>query len=98
MNCFVCILYSASTNIYYKGITNDLKDRLKRHNHGLEKATRRGVPWKLIWYTIKKDKGEAMILERKLKNLFRKKLLEFIEKYRVDIAGHDETDRKIGVS
>ncbi len=94
----VYILYSASTDTYYKGITSNLTDRLYRHNHGFEKATQSGVPWKLIWTTTKESRGEAQILEKKLKNLSRKRLLDLISKYKDGIAGPDDPDPSVGMS
>ena len=69
MSYFVYIMYSPTLKRFYKGQTKDIKDRIYRHNNGMEKATTAGVPWKLLWTTQKADRGEAMILERKLKNL-----------------------------
>ena len=82
MSYWVYILYSESTNNFYKGQTVDLKERITRHNSGFEKATRHGVPWQLIWSTEKPDRSSAVVLEQKLKNLSRKRLIEFISKYR----------------
>ena len=81
MDYFVYILYSPSTDSYYKGQTSNLRERLTRHNNGYEKATKHGVPWKLVWNTKKETLGEALTLERKLKNLSRKRTVQFIEKY-----------------
>lgn len=69
MKHYVYILYSSSLNQYYRGSTNNLKRRLKEHNNSEEKATCNGVPWSLAWFTTKPNKGEAMKLERKLKNI-----------------------------
>ena len=82
MKYFVYILYSPSTDTYYKGQTSNLEERLTRHNNGYEKATKHGAPWKLIWSTIKDTRGEALKLERKLKNLSREKTIQFIKKYK----------------
>jgi len=81
MKYFVYILYSESTDSYYKGQTSDLELRLARHNSGYEKSTQHGIPWKLAWSTTKPTKGEALQLEKKLKNLSRQKTIEFIKKY-----------------
>jgi putative endonuclease len=78
----VYILHSASTDSYYKGQTADIQDRLKRHNAGREKATMHGVPWQLVWSTSKDTRAEALMLERKLKNLSRERTIIFIEKYK----------------
>ncbi|WP_340111342.1 GIY-YIG nuclease family protein [Maribellus mangrovi] len=81
MSFTVYILYSLATDTYYKGQTSNLEDRLRRHNGGYEKATKRGIPWKLVWTATKKTRGEALKLEKKLKNLSRERTLEFIKKY-----------------
>lgn len=81
MPFFVYILYSESADKYYKGQTNNLEDRLKRHNAGSEVATAKGRPWKLVWSTEKESRSEAIILEKKLKNMNRLKLKFFIDKY-----------------
>ena len=78
---FVYIIYSHSTDSFYKGQTNDLFDRLNRHNLGQEIATKHGAPWVLAWSTSKPSRGPAIILEKKLKNLSRLKTLRFILKY-----------------
>jgi putative endonuclease len=96
MSYCVYILYSESTNRYYKGQTTDLKDRLYRHNSGMEKATRFGRPWRLVWSCRKDSRSEAVILEKKLKNLSRKKLEEFISKYSSDSAGPDAPTVSVG--
>ncbi len=82
MGYTVYILYSPSTDSYYKGQTSNLDDRLSRHNAGREKATKNGVPWRLVWSTAKQTRGEALKLERKLKNLSRERTIQFISKYK----------------
>jgi putative endonuclease len=81
MSYFVYILYSENHDKYYIGQTNNIEERLKRHNAGSEKATRPYLPWKMIWSTEKISRSEAMLLEKKLKNLSKARLREFIIKY-----------------
>ena len=90
MSHYVYILYSESLDIFYKGQTYDLFDRIKRHNMKQEKATQNGVPWTLVWSTKKPTRSSAMILERKLKNLSRKRLIDFILKYPEEVEGPDD--------
>jgi putative endonuclease len=66
---------------FYIGQTNDINQRLKRHNAGSENFTAKGIPWKLVWYTSKDSRSEAIILERKLKNLKQSRLIRFMNKY-----------------
>jgi putative endonuclease len=90
MAYYVYILYSGRTDTFYKGQTNNMQDRLKRHNSGSEKYTSKGVPWILLWYCEKTTRSESLKLESKLKNLTRKRLIAFMRKYSENIAGSDE--------
>jgi putative endonuclease len=88
----VYILYSESTGKYYKGQTDNLEGRLRRHNHGYEKATKRGIPWKLIWHVKVEDRVQAVALEKKIKHLTISRVKRFMEKYGVGVAGPDDPD------
>jgi putative endonuclease len=63
----VYILYSLSIDQYYVGITGDLDDRLKRHNGGRSKSTKRGIPWHVVRTIDAETRSEAMLLEKKIK-------------------------------
>ena len=93
MGYWVYIIYSPSTDGYYKGQTDDLTDRLSRHNHGWEKATKAGIPWHLVWDCQKPDRSSAVRLERKLKNLSKERTRQFIIKYSDGVASPDDTDQ-----
>ncbi|MCB0819876.1 MAG: GIY-YIG nuclease family protein [Bacteroidetes bacterium] len=77
----VYILFSKQNNRYYIGQTADLPARLERHNSGLVPSTRPYLPWDLLLNIPKPNRSEAVILERKLKNLNSEDLKKFIEKY-----------------
>ena len=64
---FVYILYSSLIKKFYLGNTNDLDDRLYRHNSGQENFTSKGLPWQLIWYKEVDTRKEAVRLEIKIK-------------------------------
>ena len=76
MNYFVYILQSEKSGIYYKGQTNNISNRLKNHNRGYVKSTKAHRPWILIFYAKVNTRSEAVIMERKLKNLKSKERLE----------------------
>lgn len=78
---YVYILYSPSIQKYYKGQTNNLEDRLKRHNQGRNKYTQRGTPWELMWSCTKENRSSAVRLETVLKKYSQEQILEFIAKY-----------------
>ncbi|UKN01215.1 GIY-YIG nuclease family protein [Paracrocinitomix mangrovi] len=81
MTFYVYILYSEKFDKFYIGQTNNLSNRLKRHNEGQVLSTKHYNPWQIAWFCEKESRSESMILEKKLKNLNRKRLLEFISKY-----------------
>ncbi|MBW1657831.1 GIY-YIG nuclease family protein [Flavobacterium quisquiliarum] len=72
---FVYILYSTTKEKFYIGQTNDIEDRLRRHNSGQSLSTKNGIPWKII-YTIQLDsRSEAVTLESKIKKRGAKRYL-----------------------
>ena len=68
MGYVVYILYNETRARYYVGQTQDINERLERHNKGLVKSTKTGIPWKLILTVPIETRSEALILERKIKN------------------------------
>ncbi|MFN4951762.1 MAG: GIY-YIG nuclease family protein [Flavobacteriales bacterium] len=87
---YTYILYSKKLNVFYKGETKNISDRLYRHNIGYEKSTKLGTPWIILWQDVKSTKSEAKQLERKLKNLSIKRTLQFILKYKDGVPSSDE--------
>ena len=82
MKCFVYILYSELFDKFYIGQTDNVETRLARHNAGTERATQPYRPWILKWHVEKPSRIEAMKLEKKLKNLTKQRIIQFIQKYR----------------
>jgi len=64
MSFYVYILQSEKDQSFYIGQTNDMMERLKRHNRGLEKYTSKKLPWKIFWKAEASSRGEAMKLEK----------------------------------
>jgi putative endonuclease len=77
----VYILFSESSNKYYIGQTSDPVQRIALHNAGSVLSTKAYIPWVFVCRLRKNTRSEAMILEKKLKNLNRERLESFIEKY-----------------
>jgi putative endonuclease len=76
MQFHVYILFSEKLNKYYTGQTNNLEDRIFRHNAAQESFTASGVPWKLVWSMILDTRVEAITLEKKIKKKRCKKIFE----------------------
>ena len=76
---FTYILYSASIDKYYVGQTNDIHKRLHRHNAGLNRFSKRGIPWIIVYFEDFSSRAEAMRRERQIKAWkSRTKILELI--------------------
>jgi len=77
MAYFVYIIESVKDGTYYIGSTQDIEERLQRHNQGRSKYTRTKQPWKLIYVEEYKDrtaaiKKELVIKQRKSKDYIKK--------------------------
>ncbi|KAA3639116.1 MAG: GIY-YIG nuclease family protein [Bacteroidetes bacterium] len=64
---FTYVIQSLKTNQIYIGQTNDLEDRLLRHNSNRNKWTKNKGPWSIIFSKSFETRSEAVRLERKLK-------------------------------
>ena len=74
----VYILYSETKSKYYVGQTNDLQNRLDRHNSAQGTSTKHGIPWKVVYSIQVSTRTEAMLLETKIKKRGIKRYLEDI--------------------
>ncbi|MGB9702859.1 MAG: GIY-YIG nuclease family protein, partial [Candidatus Kapaibacteriota bacterium] len=64
---YVYILYSPSHNRFYIGQTNNLNNRLFRHNSGQVLSTKHYRPWILIFSKQFDSRADALIEEKRLK-------------------------------
>jgi predicted GIY-YIG superfamily endonuclease len=53
---------------FYTGCTDDLRDRLIRHNHGEVTHTSKWKPWRIKTYTAFSDRDGARSFEKYLKS------------------------------
>ncbi len=65
---YVYILQSIITGKLYKGSTEDLKERFNNHNRVKVNSTKKGKPWKLIYYEAFMNKTDALREEKFLKS------------------------------
>ena len=79
---YVYMLKSVNNKINrtYVGYTNNLSQRLKKHNLGVGAKSTRGLKWKIIYKKKFYDKRLAMSFEYKLKKDKKKR------KYLLDIS------------
>ena len=73
----VYILHSQTLDQYYIGHTEDLDDRIFRHNNSGSKATKKANDWKVVYKKEYSSRSEAMQTELAIK---KKKSRKYIEK------------------
>ena len=61
-------ILKCSNNAYYTGCTNNLEDRLERHDKGMVHYTKDKLPVELITYIAFSDKYKAFEFEKYLKS------------------------------
>ena len=76
MTFFVYVLHSSKLEKYYVGSTNDIEDRLYRHNSGQSAFTKTGIPWVLIHTEERATRAEAVRLEMCIKKRGAKRYLK----------------------
>lgn len=77
MNYFTYVLLSLKNGDLYVGSTQNINDRIERHNTGKVRSTKYNRPWKLLEWHEFKLRSEAMQKEKFLKTHQQK---EFIKK------------------
>lgn len=65
---YVYILRSEKNGRLYKGVTNNLKRRVKEHNSGAVPFTKTLMPWRLVYYEAFLSKEDAAREEKFLKS------------------------------
>ena len=66
---FVYILEAEESKKYYVGQTENLEERVKKHNEGRNLSTKAYIPWQLKWWKEFKTRSEAIKTERRLKRI-----------------------------
>jgi putative endonuclease len=75
---YIYIIYSASSDIYYVGQSQDYRSRLEQHNSSPEDTfTRKHRPWTLCAVFSCDDRSQAVKIERLIK---KQKSRRFIER------------------
>ncbi|MBI4038631.1 GIY-YIG nuclease family protein [Candidatus Daviesbacteria bacterium] len=67
MYYYFYILRSKKNGKLYLGYTPDLKERIKLHNNGENKATKPNIPYELIFFSGFKNKTDALNCEKYFK-------------------------------
>ena len=67
METYTVYIIKNQENIYYKGYTTDISQRLEKHNSPLGKFTSARGPWELVFKKLFESKAEALKYESMLK-------------------------------
>lgn len=73
---YTYVLKSKKDGNLYIGWTDDLKNRLSKHNTGTVLATKNRLPMDLIYYEACLSKEKAIIREKQLKTGFGRKYIK----------------------
>ena len=73
---YTYVLRSLKDSYLYIGWTNDLKERLKKHNQAKVESTKLRVPFELVYYEACLNKKKAIKREKQLKTGFGRKFLK----------------------
>ena len=80
---FTYIIYSATINRYYVGFTNNLSERLKRHNAKHKGFSNQASDWMVIYYESFNSKAMAMAREKQIKSWkSRQKIEELVKNFK----------------
>ena len=81
---FVYILQSERTGRFYIGQTQDIEDRVRRHNAGTQAGTKGHLPWRLMRAERFKTREQAYAREREIKAKKNRKWIEWLLEQPVD--------------
>ena len=87
---YVYVLQSLRDGKFYKGITANLKKRIKEHNAGKNFSTAPRRPFRLIYYEAYLLKNDALAREKYLKTSMGKRVLKKQLKNFIRLAKFDK--------
>jgi putative endonuclease len=77
---YVYIIYSKDFDVYYKGFSENVAQRLLYHNENRSRYTSNKGIWELVYTKSFETKKEALVEELRLKKLNRKSIEFLIQK------------------
>ena len=78
MKYYVYILYSATLDVYYKGFSTHIEQRLEYHLTSKHKFTSQTKDWVIVYVQEFEEKQGALKEEKRLKKLNRKSIEKLI--------------------
>jgi len=80
MSYYIYIFESQKDKTYYVGSTNNLKDRIERHNQGRVNYTKPRRPWMLVYSEEHPNRSSAAKRETEIKAHKRRDFIEALIK------------------
>ena len=77
----VYIIYSKTLDLFYKGYTSDLIQRIKNHVEGKSQFTSQTTDWELVYSKEFPNKKQAILEEKRLKKLNRRSIEKLINDF-----------------
>ncbi len=71
---YVYVIYSKDFDVYYKGFSENVAQRLLYHNENRSRYTSNKGMWELVYSKVFETKKEALVEELRLKKLNRKSI------------------------
>ena len=81
---YTYIIFSKSLQVYYKGYSAALTQRLEKHNSGNSTYTSKVNDWEMVYWKSFLTKKEALIEEKRLKKLNVNSLQKLISEFKKD--------------
>ena len=78
MMFYTYIIYTTSLDAFYVGSCQDLEERLKDHNSGSSKSTKKAKDWKLMYFETFETRSLAMKREYEIKRKKSRKYLNYL--------------------
>lgn len=83
MKIFVYAIASLNHNYIYVGMTQNIEERIKRHNDGRERTTKFYSPFELIYLEVCETRVQARVQEKYWKSgIGKEKLRKLREEYK----------------
>lgn len=77
---YVYVMTNKYNNVLYTGVTGDLRKRIYQHKHKVHLGfTNKYNVNKLVYYEVAEDSNAAIIREKTIKNLLRRKKIDLIK-------------------
>ncbi len=68
MSFYAYVIQSKKHGRFYIGSCEDMTVRLERHNDGMTRSTKNGIPWIVKYTEIFETRSEAMRREKQIKS------------------------------